>query len=44
MIISVNLDVRELAARIRAIVRRQYGLDHNSLIIGALCIDLNAAK
>ncbi|MBS0041712.1 response regulator transcription factor [Shewanella sp. NKUCC05_KAH] len=37
-------DVRELAARIRAIVRRQYGLDHNILIIGALCIDLNTRE
>lgn len=37
-------DVRELAARIRAIVRRQHGLDHNSLIIGALCIDLSTRE
>lgn len=37
-------DVRELAARIRAIVRRQYGLDNNSLNIGALSIDLNTRE
>ncbi len=37
-------DIRELAARIRAIVRRQFGLDNNSLIIGALSIDLNTRE
>lgn len=36
--------MRELAARIRAIVRRQYGLDNNSLNIGALSIDLNTRE
>ena len=42
--LSKPFDVRELAARIRAIVRRQHGLDHNLLTLGALVIDLNSRE
>ncbi|MGL5392891.1 MAG: response regulator transcription factor [Shewanella sp.] len=38
--LSKPFDVRELAARIRAIVRRQFGLDNNCLVIGALSMEL----
>ena len=40
--LSKPFDVRELAARIRAIVRRQHGLDNNSLCVGSLSIDLHS--
>ncbi|QTE93109.1 response regulator [Shewanella algae] len=35
-------DVRELVARIKAIVRRQHGLNQNRLEVGALVIDMDA--
>lgn len=38
--LSKPFDVRELAARIRAIVRRQFGLDNNCLVVGALSMEL----
>ncbi|GGY91462.1 MAG: two-component system, OmpR family, response regulator QseB [Shewanella sp.] len=34
-------DVRELVARLKAIVRRHHGLNQNLLVVGALTMDLN---
>jgi two-component system response regulator QseB len=42
--LSKPFDVRELAARLRAIVRRQYGLDHNQFTYGALSIDFSKCE
>ncbi|MCE9687236.1 MULTISPECIES: response regulator transcription factor [Shewanella] len=42
--LSKPFDVRELAARIRAIVRRQHGLNNNSFSLGALCIDMDSRE
>ena len=37
--LSKPFDVRELVARLKAIVRRQHGLDNNQFTYGALAID-----
>ena len=42
--LSKPFDVRELAARLRAIVRRQHGLDHNQFEYGALGIDFSKCE
>lgn len=42
--LSKPFDIRELAARIRAIVRRQHGRDNNVLNVGALDINLSTRE
>lgn len=42
--LSKPFDVRELAARIRAIVRRQHGRDNNVMHLGALNINLSTRE
>ncbi|MDO6619921.1 response regulator transcription factor [Shewanella sp. 6_MG-2023] len=42
--LSKPFDVRELVARLRAIVRRQHGLDNNQFSFGALTIDFSCCE
>ncbi|MCT8987275.1 response regulator [Shewanella phaeophyticola] len=42
--LSKPFDVRELIARLRAIIRRQYGLDNNQFSYGALNIDFTRCE
>jgi len=42
--LSKPFDVRELIARLKAIIRRQHGLDHNQFSYGALSIDFSRCE
>ncbi|MGX9460558.1 response regulator [Shewanella sp. A14] len=42
--LSKPFDVRELIARLKAIIRRQHGLDHNQFSYGTLTIDFTRCE
>ncbi|AZG37043.1 response regulator [Shewanella psychromarinicola] len=42
--LSKPFDIRELIARLKAIIRRQHGLDHNQFSYGALAIDFTRCE